>query len=48
MTDGLGEDIDGEGVDTLHDFEPVRADNQDNGEGSTAAIDFRRNQTGST
>lgn len=48
VTDGLGEDIDGEGVDTLHDFEPVRADNQDNGEGSTAAIDFRRSRTGST
>lgn len=42
MTDGFGDDTDGEGGEVSNGFEPVRADNRDNGEGSTAAIDFRR------
>jgi len=42
VTDGFGDDTDGEGGEVSNGFEPVRADNSDNGEGSTAAIDFRR------
>ena len=46
VTDGFGED-DGGSNGALQGFEPVRADNHDNSEGSTAAIDFRRTQPGS-
>ena len=45
MTDGFGDDAEGDG-NVIDTFQPVRADNHDNGEGSTAAIDFR-SQTGS-
>ena len=46
VTDGFGDDADdssGRG----QVFEPMRADNNDSSEGSTAAIDFRRSQPGS-
>jgi len=51
VTDGFGDDNDGvnqEESEAVNSFEPVRADNQDNGEGSTAAIDYRKTQLGSS
>ena len=46
VTDGFGDDSeDANGM--SQGLEPVRADNHDNSEQSTAAIDFRRTQPGS-
>ena len=45
MTDGFGEDEE-EVAAVQQGFEPVRADNHDNSEGSTAAIDYRKTQSG--
>ena len=46
MTDGFGDDAD-DSTGAAQGFEPMRADNNDNSEGSTAAVDFRRSQPGS-
>lgn len=46
MTDGFGDDGD-DSSGAKPGFEPMRADNNDNSEGSTTAVDFRRSQPGS-
>ena len=46
MTDGFGED-DGQDVESVKDFEPVRADQNGNGDGASSTIDFNKTQTGS-
>lgn len=46
MTDGFGDDGE-DSAGAQPGFEPVRTDNLDNGEGPTAAVNFRRTQPGS-
>ena len=46
VTDAFGDDGE-DSTGALPGFEPMRTDNNDNSEGSTAAVDFRRSQPGS-